>query len=311
MNRREFLTSSLGASLLNASTKLTALAAVPPSVTGDVGRMQRCGTPPPSPDARRRMNDAISALRAENFRIEARRTTVPLRLHIIQDGVDGGLSDRQLEAQVTLLNKIFQSGQLKFEILKVGRHQNRDWFRKAARGSQVEAEMKEALGDDTKRSLNIYTCVPGDDLGYATYPVDLEEWPELDGVVLHHATLPESGKSWRFGLGKTAVHEIGHWCGLLHTFDNGCTPPGDEVDDTPYEKEAAIGCPPPQRSSCPGEWRSRPIDNYMNYSDDSCMTQFTRMQINRMRYLVAYYRYLLNPETESSALLTRLRKRRG
>jgi hypothetical protein len=254
------------------------------------------------------MNAAISALRAENFRLEARTTTVPLRFHIIQDGSHGSLSDRQLEAQVTLLNKIFQTTQLQFEILDVDRHHNRNWFYKADRGSEVEAEMKRELGKDTTRSLNIYTCVPGGDLGYATYPVDLEKWPDLDGVVLHHATLPESGKPWPFSLGKTAVHEIGHWCGLLHTFDNGCTPPGDEVDDTPYEREAADGCPPPQRSSCPGEWRSRPIENYMNYSDDRCMTHFTQMQINRMRYLVAYYRYQLKPETNQSALLARLRE---
>jgi hypothetical protein len=38
------------------------------------------------------------------------------------------------------------------------------------------------------------------------------------------------------------------------------------------------------------------------------MTHFTEMQINRMRYLVAYYRYRLNSETNQSALLARLRK---
>jgi hypothetical protein len=139
------------------------------------------------------MNAAISALRAENFRFEARATTVPLRFHIIQDGSHGSLSDRQLGAQVTLLNKIFQTSQLRFEILDVDRRHNRTWFYKAAPGSDVEAEMKRKLGKDTARSLNIYTCLPAGYLGYATSPVDLEEWPDLDGVVLHHATVPESG----------------------------------------------------------------------------------------------------------------------
>jgi hypothetical protein len=253
------------------------------------------------------MHGAVAALRAEEFELELGTTTVPVRFHIIQDGADGGLSDRQLEAQLKLVNQSFRPAQFAFEIIDVGRHSNQIWFHQAVRGSQVEVEMKRELGKDTARSLNIYTCAPGD-LGYATYPVDLESWPDLDGVVLHHVTLPGSGKPGRFNLGKTAVHEIGHWCGLLHTFENGCRPPGDEVDDTAFEREAAEGCPPPQRSSCRGEWRARPIRNYMNYADDPCMTEFTPMQIRRMRYLVAVYRYQLNPDTDQSALLARLRK---
>ena len=47
--------------------------------------------------------------------------------------------------------------------------------------------------------------------------------------------------------GKTAVHEVGHWFGLLHTFqDESCeaTDPGDFVDDTPQESVSTDGCPP-------------------------------------------------------------------
>ena len=29
-----------------------------------------------------------------------------------------------------------------------------------------------------------------------------------------------------YGLGMSAVHETGHWLGLLHTFQDGCGSPG-------------------------------------------------------------------------------------
>lgn len=71
--------------------------------------------------------------------------------------------------------------------------------------------------------------------------------------------------------GKTAVHEVGHWFGLLHTFEGlSCdsTDRGDFVDDTPQEMTPTEGCPT-GKDSCPGDMGLDPIGNYMDYSSDA------------------------------------------
>ncbi|KAM0328543.1 hypothetical protein ACHAQA_004950 [Verticillium albo-atrum] len=91
--------------------------------------------------------------------------------------------------------------------------------------------------------------------------------------------------------GKTAVHEVGHWFGLLHTF-NGltCNPfGGDMVDDTPQESVATTGCPV-GKDSCPDQPGLDPIHNYMDYSSDSCLTEFTPGQAFRMHDSYAWMR---------------------
>jgi hypothetical protein len=91
-----------------------------------------------------------------------------------------------------------------------------------------------------------------------------------------------------YDLGFTASHEVGHWLGVAHRFQNGCSTTGDRVDDTPAERFPTSGCPEGQDTCTdPGV---DPIHNYMDYSYDACYEEFTAGQAKRMAQQWLYFR---------------------
>ena len=216
--------------------------------------------------------------------------TVPTVFHLV---VPVGTSDARkaelesmTQAQMDVLNTAY-AGQndgavaaspFQFRLDDVQVHENDAWY--AVTPGSVEKEMKAATRVGGKETLNIWSANIGDDLlGWATFPA--RKLTTNDGVVILDESMP-GGDAGIYSLGDTLTHEVGHWLALYHTFQGGCHGKGDQVADTPAEAGPQFNCPPDSTDSCLKSAGTDPIHNFMDYTQDSCMYQFTAGQVARM-----------------------------
>ena len=210
--------------------------------------------------------------------------------HVIRRGTgttNGDVPASWITSQINVLNAAYSGTGWSFTLVSTDRTTNSTWFT-GCYGSS-ETAMKNALRQGTADDLNIYTCSPsGGILGYATFPASYNSQPKKDGVVILYSSMP-GGSAAPYNEGDTGTHEVGHWMGLYHTFQGGCSGSGDSVGDTPAESSPAYGCPS-GRNTCSSAGFD-PITNFMDYTDDSCMFQFTSGQDSRMDSQFTTYRY--------------------
>jgi hypothetical protein len=239
----------------------------------------------------RRRYGVDSERQLESSRRLAGPIVIPVRFHVITDGRSGRLSRPVIDAQLRSLNAAYggttggaDTG-VSFRLVSAGVVTNAEWF---ARPHDDQEQMLGALSRGGPGTLNLYTAAVGSDvLGFSSFPQTYRAHPGMDGVVVDYRSVP-GGAFTHFGRGYTAVHEIGHWLGLFHPFEGGCTPPGDGVDDTPYEALPTLSCPA-AKDTCP-EPGTDLVHNFMDYAWDPCMTSFTPGQGLRIRAMWAAYR---------------------
>jgi PKD repeat protein len=285
----------------------------------------RCGTPAKDPAIMELIAASDCGMNSTTINqdyVDGRTLVIPVVFHVIQktDGTTGKISPALIQSQVDILNEDYNAmtgtngamgndAKIQFVLAKLDPQgnpttgidvvTNNTYFNDP--GSSGQNAMKRALKWDTTKYLNIYTNNAGGGgiLGYATFPQEEAGGPE-DGVVLNWVYVGRNAPGGEpYDQGRTATHEVGHYLGLYHTFQSGCGntnapfTSGDLIGDTNREAQPNYGCSP-VGSGCSGGGMS-PIENYMDYSGDACMTKFTVQQVNRMRCSIMNYRWVNTP----------------
>lgn len=235
--------------------------------------------------------------------------TVPVVVHVmyadetdnitmdqINDAIDVINEDfRRQNADANLTRAIFQGVaadiEVEFKLARLGPNGNcTDGVNRVQTNLSINANdnIKPLSNWDNKKYLNIWVVrniqLPnqpsGTVLGYAYRPNPGQSFRQ-DGVVIRHDMMGRIGTAT--GIGRTLTHEVGHYLGLQHPFDNGCFG-GDNCTDTPPVASASTGCNL-SRNSCNNDSPDLPdqIENYMDYADDECTNMFTQQQSNIMR----------------------------
>jgi hypothetical protein len=260
---------------------------------------ERCGTRQPSLEEVEQIEQQIARSRPR-----AKTTgsiNIPVWFHVIDRGAgfsNGEVPEAMIRAQLRVLEDSYAgrtggagSG-FAFELGGVTRTTNATWFQSMATDFELELEIKQRLRRGGPETLNIYTVDGGPYLGFAYFPSVLlsPQYAALAGVVVDWRSLP-GGTFDIYSEGDTATHEVGHWLALYHTFEGKCGSRGDLVSDTPAEFAPAFNCPI-GRDSCSGSSKPGldPIFNFMDYSQDSCMYQFSSGQVQRMQAAWAAFR---------------------
>lgn len=231
--------------------------------------------------------------------------TIPIVIHVIHNGGPENISDSQIFSQIEVLNEDFRKKpgtrgygkgvdtKIQFCLAK------RDPQGRATTGivrirssltnhQQSQRGLLSKLSFwDPARYLNIYMVksIGGSALGYSSFPGGPRD---ADGVVIEHTAFGRIGTvKPPNNLGRTLTHEISHWFGLYHTFNGGCgsdtCTDGDNVCDTPPVASPNYGCPK-EINSCHNDLPDLPdqVENYADYTVDSCKSMFTRGQQERM-----------------------------
>jgi hypothetical protein len=248
---------------------------------------------------------------------------IPVVVHVIHNVQSGAIEgsnipDEQIYSQIKVLNEDYrrQAGTMGFNTSPIGADTKIEFFLalkdpegKPSSGitrhyaasedfSLINDNDRQKLSNlaywDSNKYLNIWVATFRDPyIGFAEFPyaetIDglTDEVPEaLDGTFIDYRVFGRKSGSNTKGLysfGRTTTHEIGHWLGLIHTWgDEYCgndfvedTPPTSSSNNTAFCKDIF--------STCKGARTRNLIEDYMDYSPDSCMNIFTEGQKQRIR----------------------------
>jgi len=231
---------------------------------------------------------------------------IPVVVHILYHQPEENISDERIYSQISVLNENFRrlnadtvntpeafksiaaDCEIEFQLATSDpqRRNTTGIIRKYTplRLWNADDKMKYAAETgsdawDAKNYLNIWVCNLGRAAGYSSFPGGPAA---KDGIVIAFNVFGINTKAG-YEMGKTAVHEAGHWMGLRHIWgDSECG--NDMIDDTPTQYTFTSGCPSGIRvSSCGNNVNGDMYMNYMDLTLDACTNLFTEGQKERMR----------------------------
>ncbi|KAF4993518.1 hypothetical protein FGRMN_6447 [Fusarium graminum] len=265
--------------LLSTAAALSSRESLPP----------RCAVADPTAE---QLSHAQNLKKIESIsRVSAASISVDTYFHVVSSAASKYVTKQQLQNQLKVMNDAYGAHGISFKLIDSTFTTNSNWA--AGNG---EVAMKRQLRQGDYKTLNVYFTdvakLDGSEaLGYCYFPEPNVSTGSTkfikDGCVIVAQTVP-GGTAEPYNLGGTAVHEVGHWFNLFHTFQDGCTG-GDLVSDTPAQASSTSGCPA-RADTCPNQAGDDPIHNYMDYSDDVCYEEFTPGQETRMHTAWNTYR---------------------
>ncbi|KAF1956752.1 hypothetical protein CC80DRAFT_562388 [Byssothecium circinans] len=239
-------------------------------------------------------NQAIaiaSAATEENIPEDFVEIDLVIHVWAASERPDDGFEQLMLR-QVSALNDAFKPAKFRFRPLGYTRGIDANLSTKGTIADRGKHEDAGRYGGYNILNLYIVRDPPPGAGGVCTFPQD-EPALDLsdDGCMVGAGTLNDPPAGAGFSGGMTAVHEVGHWLGLRHTFQEAdesgladCNHgTGDDVADTPVHllPKDPDDCSE-TTNSCPGFAGNDPVRNYMNYMGARCQSEFTKGQITRM-----------------------------
>ena len=186
-----------------------------------------------------------------------------------------------LNDQFAVLKRDYGAININLTLAGTDRTVNSNWA-----NNPHQVAMRKALRKGTYADINIYivknigmegagTIIGLCGLPFPVTPGSDDFWN--DGCLVHFDAVP-GGRFGGWNGGRVATHEVGHWFGLLHTFEGGCDGAGDFISDTPAEAGPGSGCSN-VIDSCPNQPGVDPVFNYMDYTGESVPIELPSLRI--------------------------------
>lgn len=274
---------------------------------------------------------STQAVNSQATRSSNQKLTINVVVHIVWKQSAENLSDFFVNEQIRILNESFQrqnadttnmrsifqpiagNPNIEFVLAGIERVQTNTDFNPDFIGGTLYDDIKSySTGGsspwDPSSFMNIWVGkLQGDFLaGYAYPPAGVPGWEgnpatpgSVDGIVVDYRAFGPFGNFLGNPIsGMTSVHEVGHYLGLRHIWGDGDCSADDNVADTPIAgSESQFDCNK-NKNTCNQGAGDLPdmVENYMDYSQESCQNSFTKGQADLMRMVVQVYRSgLLTP----------------